>query len=127
MADTSVALVGLTGAAVPVKYRDNGDGTYSAASAPAVGGSLTDRSGTITAGGTAQTLAAANAARKYLLIQNNSSADLWLNFTTTAVASQPSIRLRAGETFVMEGAFVSTQLVSVIGATTGQTFSAKEG
>jgi hypothetical protein len=89
-------------------------------------GSFTDRSGTITTGSTAQTLAAANANRQYLFIQNNSASDLWINFTTTAVLSQPSIKLASGTsmTFV---SYLTTEAVSIIGATTGQTFTAKEG
>lgn len=91
-------------------------------------GTVTDRSGTITAGGTAQQLAAVNASRKYLFIQNlDAGNDLWIDFTTTAVQSQPSIKLSAGASFVMEGAFVSTELVSVISAVTGHAFAAKEG
>jgi hypothetical protein len=90
-------------------------------------GKFTDKSGTIAAGGTAQTLAAINVNRKYLLIQNNSAGDLWINFTTTAVAAQPSIKLVSGATYIMEGSFVSMELVSIIGATTSQAFTAKEG
>lgn len=89
-------------------------------------GTWTDRSGTITAGGTAQTLAAANVGRRAFFFQNNSTADLWLNFTTTAVASQPSIKVGAGLTLTMNPGPVTTELISIIGATTGQAFSAKE-
>lgn len=92
-----------------------------------VSGALTDRSGTITAGGAAQTLAAANPARRYLLIQNASAADLWINFTTAAVIDSPSIKLSAGDAFSMAAEYVSNQLISIIGATTGQKFTAKEG
>ena len=90
-------------------------------------GTLTDRSGTITAGGAAQTLAASNAIRKYLFIQNlHATEALWLNFTTAAVESQPSISIPAGGSFVMEASFVSPELVSVIAATTTHPFAAKE-
>lgn len=90
-------------------------------------GTLTDRSGTITAGDTAQTLAAANATRKYLLIQNVSDTAMWINFTTTAVKDSPSLLLEPnGGSLVMESGFVSTELVSIICATTGKKFSAKE-
>lgn len=90
-------------------------------------GVVTDRSGTITAGGTAQTLAAVNLSRRYLLVQNlHASEDLWVNFTTAAVVDQPSVRVAAGAAFLMDGAFVSTELVSVIAATTGHKFAAKE-
>ena len=90
-------------------------------------GTLTDRSGTITLGGTAQTLAAASATRKYLLIENlDLTNPLWINFTTAAVQSQPSIRLGVGGSFSMEAGFISTELVSVIAATTGHAWAAKE-
>lgn len=90
-------------------------------------GILTDGSGTIATGGTAQAVFAAKPNRRYLLIQNNSTGPLWINFTTEAVAGQPSIQLSSGGTaFVMETGFVSTEAVSIIGATTGQAFTAKE-
>lgn len=91
-------------------------------------GSLTNRSGTIAAGGTAQQAMAANTARRYLLFVNVSDTDMWINLGATAVANQPSILVKAGGgSFVMEGSFVSTELVSVICATTGKAFTAKEG
>lgn len=101
---------------------------------PATGG-LTDRSGTIAVGGTAQQAMAANTSRKYLLLVNPSTAaeqgiataeTLWFNFTATAVATQPSIPLEPGEKFLMEAGFVSTELVSIRAATTGHVFVAKE-
>lgn len=89
---------------------------------------LTDRSGTITAGGTAQQAMAALATRKYLMLQNVSDTAMWFNFTTTAVADSPSHFLSAnGGSFVMEGSFVSTEAISIICATTGKKWSAKEG
>lgn len=92
-----------------------------------VRGSLTNRSGTITLGGTAQTLAAANTSRSYLLVQNISAENLWINFTTAAVADQPSFKIVPGDTFFMESSFLSTELISIIGATTGSKFVSKEG
>jgi len=89
-------------------------------------GSFTDRSGTITTGGVAQQLAASNGSRTYLLVQNNSTADLWVNFTSTAVANEPSVKIPAGAIFTSDPQFVSTEAVSVFGATTGQAFTAKE-
>lgn len=87
---------------------------------------LTDCSGSITSGGTAQSLVASNSTRKYLFIQNSSDTTMWINFTTTAVANQPSIQLTAGSSFVMEGMFVSTEAVSTIGATTGKVYTCKQ-
>jgi hypothetical protein len=91
-------------------------------------GALVDRSGTITTGGTAQTVMAANPDRKYLIFQNNSTGDLWINFdTVTAVIGQPSLKIPAGGGYSLESSFVSTQAMTVIGATTAQAFSCKEG
>jgi hypothetical protein len=84
----------------------------------------TDRSGSITTGGTAQTLAALNNARRGLPIQNISSADLWINETggTAAANAAGSFQLVPGAT-----AYIDTrQAVSIIGATTGQKFTATE-
>lgn len=91
-------------------------------------GALTDKSGTITTGGTAQTAAAANTARKYLLIQNPSTApgSLWFSTVTTAVAASPSVELVPGASYE-SGLFCPTGAVSIIGATTGQAFTAREG
>ncbi len=89
-------------------------------------GTATDRSGTITLGGTAQSLMSSNANRNYLYVQNNSIGDIWINFTTTAVVGQPSIRIISLNVFEMK-TFVSTEAMSIIGATLGQAFTAKEG
>lgn len=95
--------------------------------APTPSGTLIDRSGTITAGGTAQQVMAANTTRQYLLFQNTSDTDMWINFGAVAVAASPSVKVTPGGDFEMERSFVSTQYVSVFCATTGKTFTAKEG
>lgn len=83
-----------------------------------------DRSGTILAGGQAQTLAAANPARKVLTGQNLSTGDLWVNdLGVAASAGSPSRRVPPGGTFKANYA----NAVSIWGATTGQAFSADEG
>lgn len=92
-------------------------------------GTLTNRSGTIATGGTAQTLAAINATRKYIFIENPCAAteSLWINFTTAAVVSQPSIEIPICGSFLMSSSnFVSTELVSVIATTSAHAFIAKE-
>jgi hypothetical protein len=91
-----------------------------------VGQAVVDHSGTIAVGNTAQILMAANTARRYLLIENVSAGDLWFNFTTTAVIGQPSLKLPSGASFVMEDSPISTEAISIIGATGGQTFVSKE-
>jgi hypothetical protein len=94
-------------------------------------GTLTDHSGTITAGGTSQQVCAANPNRRYLILQNLASEDLYFNFSNAAVIGQPSFRLgakgTADDSFVMEAGYVSTEAVYIIGATTGDAFVAKEG
>ena len=90
-------------------------------------GTLTDGSGTITSGGTSQQIFASNGTRKYLLIVNNSTAVEWINFTTAAVAAQPSIQIAPnGGSYFMSAGAVSTEAVNIIGATTAQSFTAKQ-
>lgn len=86
----------------------------------------TDISGTITLGGTAQTIAAANGGRLGFWIQNNSSGDLWINTLATAVASQPSLKIAAGALYESPVGLAPVGAISIIGATTGQAFSARE-
>lgn len=109
-----------------VRLQVDADGKLLVASS-AVGGTLTDHSGSIAAGATAQSLMSSNASRKYLFIQNVSDTDMWINFGTTAVADQPSIKVEAGTAFAMESAFVSTQSISIICASISKKFVAKEG
>lgn len=84
----------------------------------------TNRSGTITAGGTAQALMAANTAREGLWLQNQSAGDLWVSEVGTAAATQPSIRIPAG--FYWRPPSVTAGAYSIFGATTGQAFAARE-
>lgn len=88
-------------------------------------GTLTDRSGTATT--TSATLAAANANRKYIFIQNVSTGDIWINFTTAATNASPSIRIDASGVFVMEGSFISTEAINIRSNTSTRPFVAKEG
>lgn len=90
-------------------------------------GTLTDYSGQIVTASVAVNPLPANSNRIYLLVQNTSSDDLYINFTTTATTGSPSVLLKAGEGFVFEQDFITTESVSVIGATAGQTFTIKEG
>jgi hypothetical protein len=90
------------------------------------GVSTIDRSGTITTGGAAQVLMAANSQRRGFWIQNVSGGDLWINGTGTAAASQPSLRLPAGQLYESPAFGVMTTALSIFGTTTGQAFSARE-
>jgi len=84
----------------------------------------TSRSGSITTGGTAQALAAANAARRSLTGQNISSGDLWINEDggTAAADTANSYLIPAGAPFSIS----TNEAVSIVGATTGQRFTATE-
>lgn len=86
----------------------------------------TDRSGTITTGGTAQTLMAANVGRRGFWVQNNSAGDLWIRGDGTAAATQPSLKLVPGAIYETPPHMVSPGTVSIFGATTAQAFSARE-
>lgn len=89
--------------------------------------SVIDRSGSITTGGAAQSLMASNVQRRGLLIQNSSSGDLWINeIGGTAVAASPSIKILPGESYERLAGAVPITAISIIGATTGQTFTARE-
>ncbi|MDR6389255.1 hypothetical protein [Paraburkholderia phenoliruptrix] len=89
---------------------------------------LTDRSGTIATGGTAQQLAAANASRKGWRLQNTSNGDLWFNDTggTASAAGAGSFKLASGGYYETPVGGSSQTAISIFGATTAQTFSASE-
>lgn len=92
-------------------------------------GTWTDRSGTVATGAASQTLAASNAARKRLLIENPPSAteNLFFNFTSAAsTTAAGSFVLVPGGSYDSESGPVSTELVAVTAATTGHAFVAKE-
>jgi hypothetical protein len=90
-------------------------------------GTLVDHSYTITLGGTAQLLMAANPNRKGWLIQNNSAGTLWFNeLGGTATQAPPSLSLAAGALYTSPTPGASSAAISIIGATTGQAFTARE-
>lgn len=85
------------------------------------------KSGTVTSGGTAQTVFAANTGRKGGYIQNQSTGDLWLRWDGTAAsATQLSFWLPAGAFVNLADLGITTEAVSLYGATTGQAFDARE-
>lgn len=87
----------------------------------------TNRSSTITTGGTAQNLMVENITRLGWQLQNNSANDLWFNeIGGTAVQSQPSFKLTPGSSYECPVGAISTSAISIIGSTTGQQFTARE-
>lgn len=87
--------------------------------------SIRSLSSTITTGGTAQTAAAADNGRHYLLIHNVDAAeDLWFSLSgTAAVDGAGSVRIPAKSTYVFEANAVPVNAVSLIAATTGHKFT----
>lgn len=82
----------------------------------------TDDSGTITVGGTRQTLFAANPARKRFIISNPSTATEILQFSYGAGAGL--IDIAPGATWNEADLSVSGALIQIVGATTGHAFTA---
>jgi hypothetical protein len=114
-----------SGQSTPLQV-DN-DGSLRVIIVETLSGTLTDRSGTITLGGTAQTLMIANASRKGWLVQNNSAGTLWINeIGGTAVQAQPSISITAGSLYTSPTPGASNAAISIVGATTSQAYTARE-
>ena len=90
------------------------------------GVNYTDKSGTITAGATAQTLMAKNQDRSGFWVQNQSTGDLWISSVGTAAATQPSLWLPAGSYYEAPLHGIPREAISIYGATTGQAFAARE-
>lgn len=85
----------------------------------------TDRSGTITTGGTPQSLMAANATRKRWILSNPASATEVLSFAY-ASSTNHYIDLNPGATWDETDFSVSGDQIFVKGATTGHAFTAYE-
>lgn len=83
----------------------------------------TDRSGSITLGGTAQNIVSNNGHRKSLVVQNISAETMWINENGTAAADTAgSYKLAAGDAVQI----TSPGPVSIVAATTGSKFTATE-
>lgn len=119
------------GSNVTELYKDMGG--YQAKAVYIAGGSVgggsalpagTDRSGTIAVGGTAQQLAPANASRNSLTGQNTSAGNIGINEVggTAAIGSAGTYTIAPGQAFSIG----TNRAISIVGATTGQTFSATE-
>lgn len=83
-----------------------------------------DKSGSVTLGGTAQSMSVANSRRKALYGMNISSGDLWINEVggTAAADTAGSYKVASGAMFEIS----TNQAISVVGATTGQKWTATE-
>lgn len=88
-----------------------------------------DKSGSVTAGGTAQDAVAANPVRLFLVIENPSDATevLYVDFGKDAsTTAKTSVELQAGGSMFFDTA-CPTQRVSVTAVTTSHKFIVKEG
>ena len=93
---------------------------------------VTDCSGTVTTGGTAQNAFAAGATKHGFFIMNLSSDPMWINFTGAAVVGgSGSFLLPAGSSTIAGGSFTAppgfgmNTALSVIAATTSDAFTCK--
>jgi hypothetical protein len=82
--------------------------------------------GTITSGGTAQALFAAYTARQGWFVQNVSTSDLWVSDAGTAVINTNGVKIPANSLYETPPGYRGGGAVTIIGATTGQTFVARE-
>ena len=85
-----------------------------------------DGSGAVATGGSAQTLFGGIVPVNGYLVQNNSSAALWLSDVGVASAGGASLQLAAnGGTFTTPSGYKPSGAVSLYGAATGQAFAAR--
>lgn len=95
----------------------------------ALGTQVTDGSGTITVGGTAQLLFGGATPANGFLVQNTSDDDLWISDVGTASAGGSSLRLPPrlyyGGRFMTPLGYRPPGPVSIFGATAGLSFAAR--
>lgn len=82
----------------------------------------TDRSGSVTTGGTAKNVAAANTSRRGLDFQNTSDTEMRVTENGTAATAATGYLVAAGGRFSAR----TNRAISVFCATTGKTFAATE-
>src|SRR5204862_8353735 len=92
----------------------------------AAGSAASDGSGTVASGGNAQTLFGGAVPANGFLVQNNSSAVLWICDTGAASNGGASLQLAAnGGIFATLSGYRPAGPVSLYGSTTGQAFAAR--
>ena len=90
------------------------------------GSAAVDGSGTLATGGSPQTLFGGIVPANGFIVQNNSSAALWISDVGVAAAGGASIQLAAnGGSFTTPSGYKPAGAVSLFGATTGQAFAAR--
>jgi hypothetical protein len=92
----------------------------------AAAAAASDGSGAVATGGSAQLLFGGIAPAHGFLVQNNSSAALWISDVGTASAGGASIQLAAnGGMFMTPSGYKPAGALSLYGGTTGQAFAAR--
>ena len=92
----------------------------------AAGAVASDGSGTVATGGSPQTLFGGAVPASGFLVQNNSSAAIWINDTGIASNGGASIQIAAdGGIFATPSGYKPGGAVSLYGAATGQAFAAR--
>lgn len=94
---------------------------------PLTGKSQTDGGGTITTGGTSQVIFAANNDRRHFEFQNTSDTTMYIDWGQAATnIGTKSFKIDAGGSYVNPSNFCTHLSITVLCATTGKTFVAKE-
>jgi hypothetical protein len=106
----------------------NGNAADLNATVTPAGATLTDHSGSISTGGAAQQLMAANASRHGWRLMNTSTADLWFNDTggMASVGGAGCYRVASLGYYETPVGGASQAVISIYGATSAQTFSASD-
>lgn len=86
--------------------------------------SLIDHSGTTSVSGLSRRILDVNLERNYLFFQNVSDTDMWLDFSSSAVSGQPSIKVGSGLAY--EPTFVDKRALNLICPATGKGYTCKE-
>lgn len=60
----------------------------------------------------AQSIANANASRRFLVFMSDSTTQTWLAFGTAAVSGAPAIRVQSNTVFRMDGSFVPSNSIT---------------
>jgi len=89
------------------------------------GAAATDGSGTVVAGGTAQTLFAGVVPINGYIVANNSLATIYVSDVGPATSGGASIPIAAGAVFVTPSGYKPAGPVSIFSASTGATFAAR--
>lgn len=89
------------------------------------GSVASDGSGTVAAGGTAQTLFGGIAPINGWLVANNSSATLYVSDVGTATSGGASIPVASGSVFATPSGYRPAGAVSLYGSSTGQAYAAR--